>query len=392
MSEWKEVELKEFGRVVTGKTPPTEDRRYFDGEFQFVSPKDLEFDSRYIYKTLTTITQKAISKFKNQILDKNSIMFTSLSYGFGKIGIVENIALTNQQINSIIVNPEMYDYNFIYYLLRFSKDRILSYNAGIVTPIIPKSLFEKIKFNVPTLPTQKRIASILSAYDDLIENNLKRIKLLEEIAQRTYEEWFVKFRINGVQLELGENGLPEGWERKKLVEVAEITMGQSPKSEFYNKEEKGLPFHQGVSDYGFRFPSNSTWSSEGTRFAQKNSILFSVRAPVGRLNIAIEKIILGRGLSAIKHKNNFTSTLFYQLQKIFFKDDLMGGGAIFNSVTKSDVERIEVIEAENNIMLQFESKAKSIDNQIENLTNQNRLLRESRDILLPRLMSGKLGV
>lgn len=393
MKGWKEVKIADLGRVVTGKTPPTVDKSYFGGEYKFVSPKDLDFDSRFIKQTLTKITEKSILKFKNQVLPRNSVMFTSLSYGFGKIGITRDICLTNQQINSIIVN-ENHNYDFVYYLLRYSKDRILSYNAGIVTPIIPKSLFEKIKVFVPeSREVEEKIGAILSAYDDLIENNLRRIKLLEELAQRTYEEWFVHFRFPGFEASnINSDWLPEGWERKKLVEVANLTMGQSPKSEFYNVEKNGFPFHQGVKDYGFRFPETSTWSKEGNRFALENDILFSVRAPVGRLNIAPEKIILGRGLAAINHKKGCTSFFFYQLQKIFYKDDLMGGGAIFNSVTKSDVEKIEVIEPEKGVLKQFDGFVSNIDKQIKKLSIQNRLLKESRDILLPRLMSGAISV
>src|SRR5690606_37600775 len=103
---------------------------------------------------------------------------------------------------------------------------------------------KKIKINLPPLKTQRKIASILSAYDDLIENNLKRIKLLEEQAQQMYEEWFVRFKFPGYEdVEIDEvTGLPVGWDKKNLVECANLVMGQSPKSEFYNYEEVGLPF------------------------------------------------------------------------------------------------------------------------------------------------------
>jgi type I restriction enzyme S subunit len=203
----------------------------------------------------------------------------------------------------------------------------------------------------------------------------------------------VKFRVNGEQLPIDENtGLPVGWERKKLIEVAFLVMGQSPKSEYYNKERKGLPFHQGVSDYGYRFPINTCWSLQGNRYAEEGDILFSVRAPVGRLNMAKEKIILGRGLSAIRHKNNLTNGLFYQLQNIFFKDDMIGGGAIFNSVTKNDIERIPIICCDQNTEIKFDIVASNINKQIQQLSFQNLYLKESRDILLPKLMNGTIKV
>lgn len=280
---------------------------------------------------------------------------------------------------------------FIFYLIKILGFE--RFDVGSANPSLNRNHIHGLRIKFPDIGTQRRIASILSAYDDLIENNLRRIKLLEELAQRTYEEWFVKFTIHGQKLPLNEEtGLPVGWVRKKLVDIAKLTMGQSPKSEFYNFEKEGLPFHQGVKDYGYRFPENNTWSSAGNRFAFENGILFSVRAPVGRLNISPEKIILGRGLAAINHKFGYTSFLFYQLQKIFFKDNLMGGGAIFNSVTKKDVEMIDVVEPENKVLKKFNSLAFDIDEKIKKLTIQNRLLKESRDILLPRLMNGAINV
>jgi type I restriction enzyme S subunit len=169
-------------------------------------------------------------------------------------------------------------------------------------------------------------------------------------------------------------------------------MGQSPKSEFYNYEKNGLPFHQGVKDYGFRFPENTCWSTDGSRIAKAKDILFSVRAPVGRLNIAIEDIILGRGLSAIRHRNNSQSFLFYQLKQIFFQEDMLGGGAIFASVTKEDMLRIGLIKPDKRTESEFNQFGAAIDQNIENLHRQNQLLKEARDILLPRLMTGMIDV
>ena len=308
--------------------------------------------------------------------------------------VVDNIVVST---GFAVLRPkgEKIDSRFLYYVISNPSftSFLVANEQGANYPAVTPGIIGRAEISLPPLPIQKRVAEILSAYDDLIENNLKRIKLLEELAQRTYEEWFVKFRVDGEQLPINEStGLPEGWKKKKLVEVALLTMGQSPKSEFYNSDSKGLPFHQGVSDYGFRFPDNSNWSTEGNRYAEKGDILFSVRAPVGRINVAIEKIILGRGLASIREKNGRTSQLFYQLQNIFFKDDIIGGGAIFNSVTKNDVERIEITVSDDQSSKQFDSFAQTVDRQIENLTIQNRRLKESRDILLPRLMNGSITV
>src|SRR5690606_12121295 len=123
--------------------------------------------------------------------------------------------------------------------------------------------------------------------------------------------------------------IPEGWEVKKLKDVCCLTMGQSPKSEFYNEHGEGTAFHQGVTDFGDRFPTDRLFCTAEGRIAHEGDILFSVRAPVGRLNIANKKIVLGRGLSAIRHKDGQQAFLWEQLRNRFTKDDMMGNGAIF---------------------------------------------------------------
>ena len=303
------------------------------------------------------------------------------------------VFLHNQRIGLLIFKDKSFDKDFIYWLMR--AEHYQKFVAGSATGATVKhsspSRIRAFKFKAPTSNSlRKKIAKILSNYDDLIENNLKRIKLLEESARLTYEEWFLRFRIDGKKLDIDpDTGLPFGWEKVKLKSFCILTMGQSPKSKFYNQTCEGLPFHQGVTNYGFRFPSNTTWSTEGSRISEEGDILFSVRAPVGRLNVSIEKIILGRGLASIRQINDLNSFLFYQLQNIFFEDNLMGSGAIFDSVTKRDVEDIELIYSKN-ISEKFNTLTSTIDNEIKNLTNQNKFLKEARDILLPRLMTGMI--
>src|SRR5262245_52525926 len=106
MTNWRTKQIRNLGRVVTGKTPPKIEPHYFDGDELFVSPKDLDWDQLYVTETETRVSSKALEKFKNQVIPKNSVMFTSLSFGFGKMGIASRALLTNQQINSVVVNKE----------------------------------------------------------------------------------------------------------------------------------------------------------------------------------------------------------------------------------------------------------------------------------------------
>ena len=209
---------------------------------------------------------------------------------------------------------------------------------------------------------------------------------------RLYKEWFVNLRFPGHENTKIVDGLPEGWSRKKLIDIAEITMGQSPKSEYYNDKQQGLPFHQGVTNYGYRFIIDEKYSTSYTRIAEAGSILFSVRAPVGRMNITKNKIVIGRGLAAINHREGLQNFLFYMLKNRFYKDDLIGNGAIYASITKAALHSQEFLIPSDNLANKFNSVAKSIDQQITNADRQIILLKQARDKLLPKLMNGDIEV
>lgn len=176
--------------------------------------------------------------------------------------------------------------------------------TGATIKHLPREKLAKVEVMVPPLGVQRHIASILAAYDDLIENNQRRIQLLEQAARLLYKEWFVRLRFPEYENVKVSDGVPEGWERKRLGEIADITMGQSPKSTFYNEEGNGLPFHQGVTNFGTRFPTHQTYCTVQNRIARSGDILFSVRAPVGKINITLDKIVIGRGIAAIRSSHN----------------------------------------------------------------------------------------
>lgn len=306
-----------------------------------------------------------------------------------------NYALLNQNAVCIRITDERISQKFFNYLTKtiVFKHHIESRAQGSANQVrMALSELKKFSFCYPSLKTQQKIASLLSNYDKLIENNTQRITLLESMAEELYKEWFVRLRFPGHEEVEVLDGVPEGWERKVLINIAKLVMGQSPKSDAYNQDKNGLPFHQGVTNYGFRFPSHNTWSTEGKRYAEKGDILFSVRAPVGRLNITPDKLIIGRGLASIRHKREWNSFIFYALKEIFFEEDLIGSGSIFSSVTKKDMENILILEATENIMNRFNHIVEPIDREIETLLNKNQTLKQTRDLLLPRLMSGKLNV
>ena len=179
------------------------------------------------------------------------------------------------------------------------------------------------------------------------------------------------------------DGVPEGWETKALGEIADITMGQSPRSKYYNEDGNGLPFHQGVKNFGNRFPSHTTYCTVENRVAEPGDILFSVRAPVGRINIARDKIVIGRGIAAIRSSQDQQNFLFYALKSSFFKEDMMGVGTIFAAIIKKDLYRIELLQAPYQIVKIFMARIQPLDFQIERLHRMNERLTQARDCFSP---------
>lgn len=280
---------------------------------------------------------------------------------------------------------------FLFSALR--KYDVAALNTGAAVPSMTFEKYYNIDVEIPNLETQRAISYILSRYDNLISNYRKQIKLLEEAAQRLYKEWFVDMRFPGHETaKFNEDGLPEGWEYQQLQDIANIVMGQSPKSQYYNQESQGLPFHQGVGSYGDIFVKDEIYATIGLKKAEANSILFSVRAPVGRLNKTKNEIIIGRGLAAFNQKQGYQSFLFYLLKDKFYKDDILGNGSIFASITKSELFAFKIMMPTDDLVALYNANVSAIDESISRIDSQINLLTEARDRLLPKLMSGAIEV
>ena len=301
-----------------------------------------------------------------------------------RIGLVENIA------NNV-------DKYFLYWIMRTPayQSFIATHSSGTtVHHTSPKGIGNYV-FRLPPLPDQRRIASILSSLDRKIELNNKINADLEEMAQAIFKNWFVDFEPfkdgKFVDSELGM--IPEGWKVGTLEDIAEITMGQSPAGNSLNENGEGMIFYQGSSDFGFRFPSIRVFTTEPKRLAVANSVLFSVRAPVGDINVAKEECCIGRGVASIKSKYGHDSYLFYtmkSLHKLF--DSFDGEGTVFGSINKKTLSAIQILLPSDGIVEQFNNIASSFDDRIRSLSDENSRLSSLRDTHHPRLMSGEIEV
>jgi type I restriction enzyme S subunit len=357
--------------------------------------------SRLILDNVNRVSDETYKAWTKRAIPQTDDLILAREAPIGNVAII----LSNQKVclgqRTVLIRPDtnQVDSQYICYLLLGDEiqGKIISLSNGATLNHLNMRDIRNLELpELPFLPTQRKIAAILSAYDDLIENNTWRIKILEEMAQALYREWFVKFRFPGhekvkmVESELGM--VPVGWEVKCLSDVCNIVMGQSPKSEFYNDIGEGLPFHQGVTDFGDRFPTDRKYCTVMNRIAEAGDILFSVRAPVGRINISDKKIVIGRGLCAIRSNSSKQTYVLQQLKEQFMEEDTMGGGTIFKSVTKTDVHGIKLLVPSEVLLKSFEEIMIPIFTELKNLTFKNVNLRHTRDLLLPKLISGKIEV
>ena len=288
-------------------------------------------------------------------------------------------------------------YLVYYFHTREGQHKILANASQVGVPALARatSTFRRIEICLPPLAIQRRIASILSSLDRKIELNNKINADLEEMAQAIFKNWFVDFEpFKGGKFVDSELGMiPEGWKVGTLADIAEITMGQSPAGNSLNENREGMIFYQGSSDFGFRFPSIRVFTTEPKRLAVANSVLFSVRAPVGDINVAKEECCIGRGVASIKSKYGHDSYLFYtmkSLHKLF--DSFDGEGTVFGSINKKTLSAIQILLPSDGIVEQFNNIASSFDDRIRSLSDESSRLSLLRDTLLPRLMSGELEV
>lgn len=393
MSGWNVIPIKQLGRVVTGKTPPTGSQEYYGGDELFVSPKDLTRDSCFVSETETKITTRALEKFKGQVIPKNSVMFTSLSFAFGKMGITTRPCITNQQINTVVPNGE-HNYRFVYYLLRTYEPIIFSYNSGIDTPIVPKSVFEKIEVRCPDLALQEKIAAVLSAYDDLIENNRRRIELLEQMAEELYREWFVRFRFPGYQQAKFEKGLPVDWKRTGLGSLGTYLNGYAFKPS--DLSLAGIPvikikeINGGVTA---ETPRNSGESIAKKYHFDDGAIIFSWSATLAVKIWDQGPGLLNQHLFKVAPVDGIPSSFLYLSIKFCLPIfDSLTTGSTMKHIKRKELDAVKVGLPGKAILEEFDRSASPLLQEKLKLSKANQLLVEARNQLLTRLISGKLPV
>jgi len=364
----------------------------------FVTPSDIEYNHYYCCKTERTVSEQAKSALANQFIPADAIMFTCIGATIGKCAIASAECLTNQQINSIVAN-EHTDPKFLYYLLCRNVEVLKGLGGGAATPIVNKSKFENVEFLVPPLRYQQAASAILSAYDDLIENNRRRIALLEKAAQMLYREWFVHFRFPGHEHVKIIDGIPEGWERRTLGTIAKTNI------ESYGAKE--LPEEITYIDIssvtqGRIVSKNAMPSAEAPgrarRKAKHGDVIWSNVRPNLRAYALIleptEADVFSTGFTVLSARE----VPFTWLYMLVTTDNFVGylvnhaTGAGYPAVRPDDFERAAIVVPTKALLMLFHDSIESNFQLISKLEQQNQKLAQARDLLLPRLMNGEIAV
>lgn len=372
MTEWHEVPLGEVIELKRGYDLPKRARA--DGPFPIVSSSGISGNH-------------AEAKVRGPGV---------VTGRYGTLGQVFYVTSDFWPLNTALYVRDFKGNNERFVALLLESMDLAQHDGAAAVPGLNRNQLHTLPVRVPDRAGQDKIALVVESIDDLIENNRRRVTVLEEMARAIYREWFVHFRYPGhenvplVDSPLGP--IPDGWSVVPLVDAAEITMGQSPKSEFYNSDGEGKPFHQGVADFGAHYPNHRKYCTVEPRLALAEDVLVSVRAPVGRINVADTTLVIGRGLAAIRSRNDRQGVLRGALEETFSEEDSMGSGTIFNAIGKRELEQLPIVLPTDAIAARGDEVLGTLFGEIRSLTFASRRLSSLRDLLLPKLVTGQVDV
>lgn len=398
-----EIELKNVAAYGKDKIDATTLNKY-----NYISTDNLIPDKGGISTSDYLPVKGKVSKF-----DIGDTLVSNIRPYFKKIWYANEIGGCSNDVIVFKPNKNKIDPKFLYYQL--SKDEFFDFMMsganGTKMPRGNKNAIPTFRLNLPPLPTQKRIASILSTYDDLIENNSKRIKLLEEIAQRTYEEWFVKFSVNGEQLAIDEaTGLPDGWMNIELGSfLIKLESGGRPKGGIDKDLKNGIPSIGaenvlGLGQYKYgneKIVTKSFFEKMRKGIVEDKDILvYKDGAYIGKTSMfqdgfPHEVCAVNEHVFLINTgKSELQNYLFFTLNRreYFMKMQSLNSNAAQPGINQEKLKSLEITIPTLNIINDYHIVAEPLTKQIFKLAKMNDKLKQSRDILLPRLMSGTINV
>jgi type I restriction enzyme S subunit len=384
--------------ITSGGTPSRSDLTLWeDGVIPWFKTGELK--DWYVEDSEEKITIDALSKSSAKLFPQNTILMAM--YGDGKtittLGILRNEAATNQACCAFIADPSKCHYLYLFYSLKYHRHELLKLVVAGAQRNLSGGIIRNFKINLFPLPTQQNIAAILSTYDDLIENNRRRMSLLEDAARQVYQEWFVRLRFPGAEHTRIVDGVPEGWERKRLREVCfDVRDAVLP-----DALEPGTPYI-GLEHIPRRSISLVEWgsaeqvTSTKLRFREGEIIFGKIRPYFHKVGIAFLDGVASSDAIVIRP----ATEKLYGLVLMTVSSDAfvantsqtMREGSKMPRADWKQMKEYPVAVPPDELLAIFNGTVCTIAAQLKNLALQNQKLRSARDLLLPKLMSGEISV
>ncbi|RYW88285.1 restriction endonuclease subunit S [Legionella pneumophila] len=405
----KEFKLNELGKVNRGKSKhrPRNDPILYGGKYPFIQTGDVKHSPFYVTTHSVTYNEKGLAQSK--LWPKGTLCIT-IAANIAETAILSYPACFPDSIIGFIPDSQIANVKFIKYCIDTYKLQMQSISQGTTQDNLSIDKLLSINFSIPVLSQQKKIAAILSTYDDLIENNKRRITLLEKIAEEIYHEWFVRFRFPGYKNTTIEKGIPEGWE----LGVADNFFGHV-KGKSYSSDEvsddpnESMPFinlksfHRGgrYREDGLKYYSGKYNTKQIVR---EGDVVMAVtdmtqnREVVGRVaripDIGEKGAIISLDVVKLVPKSISTTFLYSYLKYSGFGDFIksFANGANVLHLKPDLVTQQKIVVPPEELRLKFEKIVEPIFIKINLLSKSNRVLELSRSHLLPRLISGKISV
>ncbi len=344
------------------------------------------------------------------LLDEGALIVAMTEQGEGLLGSAALIPapglyLHNQRLGLVKEKPQAADRRFLYYLFNTEvvREQIRNTSSGAkVRHTSPERIYSA-KVRVPSVAVQRKIAAILSAYDDLIATNQRRIELLETLAEEIYREWFVRMRFPGFGRTNITKGVPDGWEMVPTAQAFKFFGGATPSKDVRRYWDSGTVHWYTPTDITgaaglFMDSSSELCTEEGLENCSANlfpaySVMMTSRATIGAIGINLSPACTNQGfITCIPNERYPLSYLYHWLKLAKPHFESLSGGATFAELTKGTFKRIRILTPPSAVMAAYSVCAAPMFRQMESLIKANSRLRATRDSLLPRLISGKLKV
>ena len=457
MSDWKCYQLKNLGVIKTGKTPPSSCKDAFSNTgVPFVTPKDMN-GVKTIFKTERYLSKIGLDSVKNYLVPKNSIAVSCIGSDMGKAYLLSEDSVTNQQINTLIVNKN-HNFEFIYYKLSIMQDYLKSIAGGSATPILNKSHFSEIEIELPDLDTQNNFVEKLKYLDKKIQLNTQINQTLEQIAQALFKSWFVDFDpvhakvqvlSDGLSLEQAELAamqaisgktpeeltalskaqpdryaelaetakafpcemvevdgveVPKGWEVKPLPEIIDFLEGPGIRNWQYTDEEDGIKFINirciQNGDLTLTTANKITKEEAFGKYKhfqlEEDDIVVSTSGTLGRFAfVRKEHLPLSLNTSVIrfrpiKNKSTLGFIAGFVENQLQHELEIRASGSAQRNFGPTHLKQISLLVPDFKLLELHQKYASSLFEKRKQLLSEIDVLKDTRDLLLPKLLNGEI--